>query len=150
MDTNPAVGITSCKLFNQEGTLQYSCRAFPSVFQQLFNRIVPSAAIVSNYLLRNRDHTVLFDVDWLLGAFLLIRRKTLEDIGSFDERFFLYFEDVDFCYRAKQAGWRVVYNPKAVATHLYKQASKKLFSKPQLYHLQSMVLYYNKHGWRFI
>ena len=145
---NKDVGIVSCRLCNEEGTLQYSCRRFPGLMTQLVKRFFPNSKIVIDYLMVNSDHFKIMDVDWLLGAFLFVRRKVFDDVGLFDENFFLYFEDVDFCYRAKKNGWRVVYYPLSVATHMHVRASRRFLSKEAFHHLRSMFHYYNKHGWR--
>ncbi|MBS3145159.1 glycosyltransferase family 2 protein [Candidatus Woesearchaeota archaeon] len=142
------IGILAPQLRFANGSLQYSCRRYPR-FPSHFAKILFSRSpLTSDYLMLDKDHTLIQDIDWSLGAFLLVRKQVIDQIGGFDERFFLYFEDIDLCRRAKQAGWRVVYYPKAVATHLYQQASHRLFSKPFFYHLMSMYKYYRKYGFR--
>ena len=150
MDKHPSVGISACKLLYENGNLQYSCRTFGSVLSRILATFSPKSAKVASYLMKDYDHKEPKKVDWLIGAFLLINKKVFRDVTLLDERFFLYFEDVDLCKRVAAAGWDVVYYPKAVATHTYKQASKRFFSKEQFYHLKSMFQYYMKHGWKFI
>lgn len=148
MDKHLDIGVMSCKLLNPASSLQHSCRQFPTVLSLLLKRFFPSSKIVADYLLLHKDHNHIMEVDWLLGALLLIQRDVIEQIGLFDPRFFLYFEDVDFCLRAWKHGWKVVYFPEVVATHVHKQASRKLFSREQWYHFKSMISYYLKHGWK--
>ncbi len=146
MSQHKDIGILAPQLRFQDGSLQHSCRRYPTPLVHFLNMLYPCARRVQHYLMKNIDHSSPQDIDWSLGAFLLVRREVLDKIGYLDERFFLYFEDVDLCRRAKKAGWRVVYYPKAVATHLYQRSSRLLFSKPFLHHVKSMYFYYKKHG----
>ena len=148
LQNHKKIGILAPQLRFRDGTLQYSCRRYPVFLAHFIKIIYSKSKIVSYYLMVDRDHNIIQEIDWSLGAFLLVRKRVFEQIGIFDERFFLYFEDVDLCRRAKQAGWRVVYYPKAVATHLYQQSSHRLFSKPFFHHLMSMYKYYRKYGIR--
>ena len=87
------------------------------------------------------DHAI--DVDWVSGACLCVRRRTIEQVGLLDERFFLYFEDVDWCLRMHRAGWRVVYDPRAPVIHLG-GASQSGRVGSDLYY-RSLVAFYAKH-----
>lgn len=144
------IGILVPQLRFSDGRLQYSCRRSPVLFGHFAKMLFPRSKLTAHYLMLDKDHSKIQDVDWSLGAFLLVRREVFQDIGYFDERFFLYFEDTDLCRRTKQAGWRVVYYPKAVATHFYQQASHTLFSKAFFYHLISMFKYYKKYGFKLL
>ena len=87
-------------------------------------------------------------VDWASGAFLLFRADLYEQLGGFDERFFMYLEDVDICRRARdQFDEKLLYLPQFKAVHLCRQANKRLFSKHFLWFLTSMLKYFLKHGW---
>ncbi|MFN8548426.1 MAG: glycosyltransferase [Candidatus Eisenbacteria bacterium] len=96
------------------------------------------------------DHQSIRDVDWCLGGGMMVRGRAVADVGAMDERFFLYFEDVDWCYRMQQRGWRVVYVPDARMQHDYQRASAKGFwPKRGLWiHLLSLVRFYEK--WSFL
>ncbi len=107
------IGIVGCRLLNPDGTLQYSFGKFPtfaSSVRDLF-RSPPKR----KYLLHGYDR--VREVDWVTGACLLVNRHMVEEVGPMDERFFLYYEEVDWCRRARQKGWKVVYTPDAVAVH---------------------------------
>ena len=95
-----------------------------------------------------RDHTPeeTFECDWLSGCFLMIRRAAFEDIGSFDEGFTKYFEDVDLCLRMARADWKVMYHGGPYVLHLEQRASKKLFSADARRHLQSYLRWLWKWG----
>lgn len=150
LEKHDDVGIVSCQLRNVDGTLQYSCRRFPGLITQLIKRFFPESKIALDYLMANDDHSKIMDVDWLLGAFLLIRRDVVDYVGQFDERFFLYFEDTDICYRVKKSRWRVIYYPKVAAIHSHVRASRRLLSRENIFHLRSMLYYYRKHGIKLI
>ncbi len=94
------------------------------------------------------DHESTRPVDWCLGASLLARRRAVEDVGMMDERFFLYFEDVDWCYRMQARGWKVLYHPAAVMTHRYRRESARRPGKGFLIHIASTFRYYEK--WSFL
>jgi len=151
-DTSDA-GIVGGKLLNPDGTLQYSCRTFytmPTIIMRrtFLGKLFPNSKILTRHLMSDWDHNSIRDVDWMLGACLLIRRSALQDVGLMDERFFLYFEDVDWCYRMKKGGWRVCYLPEAEMVHHHQRQSAKGFFKNTslLYHIKSMLHFYDKWG----
>jgi GT2 family glycosyltransferase len=127
LDAHPKVGVAAPRLVGEDGQPQATARRFPSaaallgtlprlgglgpVRRGLERYHEPSAA---------RRATV---VDWVLGAAMLIRRRAFDEVGGWDERFFLYVEDVDFCRRLRRVGWEVAYVPEAELTHVYAKAS---------------------------
>ncbi len=144
------IGILVPQLRFTDGSLQYSCRRYPVFLAHFIQRFLPNSSIVRSYLMLDKDHSLIREIDWSIGAFLLIRKTVFDQIGFFDERYFLYFEDTDLCRRAKHAGWKIVYYPKAIATHFFHQSSYKLFSKPFFHHLRSMYIYYKTYGFKFL
>lgn len=150
MEAHPEAGIGGAKLLNPDGSLQYSCRRFPTFATGVFRnstlgRLFPGNAQVRDYLMTDFDHASIAEVDWVSGAALCIRRATLEEIGLLDEIFFMYCEDVDWCYRAGQAGWKVLYFPDAVITHVIGRSSDQAVEKMVRAHHHSMGLYFDKH-----
>lgn len=118
MERDPDVGILAPRLLHEDGTVRDSYRTFPSVTDLLIKRTVLRRVFpgrMRRYLQWDRDPMAVRDVDWVVGACLLIRRSLLERIGSFDPRFFLFFEDIDLCRRSWEASMRVVYFPLATA-----------------------------------
>jgi GT2 family glycosyltransferase len=93
----------------------------------------------------DQDHRELREVDWVSGAAMLLRRKALEEIGLLDERFFMYCEDVDICYRLNRAGWKVYYVPEARVTHHIGVSSDRKPLRVLWEHHRSMYLFYRKH-----
>ncbi len=122
-DAHPDIGIIGPKVVNPDGSLQYSCRRFPTFAAGLFRnvylgRLFPNNQPAADYLMQDFDHASVRDVDWVSGCALLIRRECLEQVGPLDAAtFFMYCEDMDWCLRAHQASWRVAYFPDAVITH---------------------------------
>ncbi|MGC8741647.1 MAG: glycosyltransferase family 2 protein [Candidatus Sumerlaeaceae bacterium] len=151
MDTHPDVGALGPKLLNPDGTLQYSCRRFPSFRTALFHRyslmtkLFPRNRFSSQYLMTDIGHDKTMDVDWVSGAALVIRREVFESVGGFDEEFFMYAEDVDWCYRIKMAGWRVVYLPDARILHHIGKSTRLVPYAMTYQRHRSMWRFYRKH-----
>lgn len=148
-DENSDVGIFGPKVLNLDGTLQYSCRSFPTLGAGLFRntvlgRLFPKNAYTMDYLMTDWDHAETRDVDWLSGAAMVVRRKLVNEIGGFDERFFMYCEDVDLCYRAKQNGWRVTYFPKVIVRHAIGRSSDKNANRMIVEFHKSMYRFFQK------
>jgi GT2 family glycosyltransferase len=124
MAGRPAAGIIGCMLRLPDGSVQQSVRSFPSVLN-LFSEAsflylaFPRSRIFGRYYMTFFDYTSGGEVDWVSGAFFLIRRTVLETVGLLDERFFMYSEEMDLCYRAKQAGFKVYYTPSAAVAHFW-------------------------------
>jgi GT2 family glycosyltransferase/lipopolysaccharide/colanic/teichoic acid biosynthesis glycosyltransferase len=152
LDGHPEAGMVGPKLLNPDRSLQYSCREFytlPTLLlrRSFLGRIPPGRSLVQRHLMASWDHSEVREVDWLLGAFLLIRRETVETVGMMDERFFLYFEDVDWCFRMRKAGWKVYYLPEAEAIHYhYRHSARKGFRQARDSHIGSLVKFVSKYG----
>jgi len=151
MDSAPDVGLCAPKLLNPDGTLQYSCRTYYSVWTVLLRRTVlgrvwPNDPALRAHLMMDWDHRSRRDVDWILGAALMLRRSALPAGDVMDERFFLYFEDVDLCLRLHKAGWRVVYEPMSVMIHHHQRASAQgMVNRAKLEHVRSWIKFSLKH-----
>lgn len=152
LDGHPEAGLVGPKLLNPDRSLQYSCREFytlPTLLlrRSFLGRIPPGRSLVQRHLMASWDHSEVREVDWLLGAFLLVRRETVETVGMMDERFFLYFEDVDWCFRMRKAGWKVFYLPEAEAFHYhYRHSARKGFHQARDSHIGSLVKFISKYG----
>lgn len=151
LETNKEVGLLSPKIVYPDESLQLSCRLIPTPFDMLARRI-PKGEILFNK--RIQDHQFgdsKFDknmeVPFLLGCFLMVRSSVLEKVGGFDERFFMYMEDLDLCRRIGNFS-KVLFYAEAKIYHIYDRASAKR-AKLFLIHLNSMAKYFNKWGWFF-
>ena len=151
MDANPEVGVLGPQLLNTDGSIQLSCRRFPSYRTALFHRyslltrLFPRNRYSAQYLMTDAGHSRTMDVDWVSGACLLARREALDRAGLLDEGFFMYAEDVDWCYRIKQAGWRVVYLPDAQVRHHIGCSTRSLPFRMTYARHRSMWRFYRKH-----
>jgi GT2 family glycosyltransferase/lipopolysaccharide/colanic/teichoic acid biosynthesis glycosyltransferase len=154
METHEDAGIVGPKLVFHDGNLQYSCRRFYTwkvllLRRTFLGKLFPNSKAVSDHLMLEYDHETTREVDWLLGACMFVRRSAVEAVGLMDERFFLYFEDVDWCYRMKQEGWKVYYHPKSVIVHGYaRESAQSVLNRSFVVHLASLIRYYDK--WNFI
>jgi len=151
MASRPAAGLAGAKLLNPDRSLQYSCRRFytPAAIllrRTFLGRLFPRARALREHLMLDWDHATTRDVDWLIGACLLVRRRALEDVGPMDERYFLYFEDVDWCARMHHRGWEVLYVPDSVMVHHHRRDSAHggPFSPSRRMHLTSVFRFYEK------
>lgn len=127
-DARPDRGLFGPRVVNPDRSVQRSFYRFPSPFIPLYRRtFVGRSSIgqraIADYLMHDADVDRVQDVDGLFGAAVLIRRAALDAIGGFDERFFMYFEDIDFCRRAWETGWGVCYAPVATFVHYLQRES---------------------------
>jgi GT2 family glycosyltransferase len=155
-DSNPDIGIVGPKLLNADGSLQYSCRRYPNLGTGFFRntplgRLFPKNRFNTDYLMTDWDHATPRDVEWVSGAALMMRRNLLDQIGSFDEEFYMYCEDVDLCWRVNHTPlgegktWRVAYFPNSVIYHLIGQSSDKVPTRMTYEFHRSQYLFYKKH-----
>ena len=156
MDAHPRAGVAGPRLLYPDGAAQESCRRFPSFLMPVYRRTVlghlpgPRRQL-ERFLMNDFDHAEHRMVDWLMGACLIARRDVLEQLGGFDEKFFLYFEDLDLCRRCWDAGWQVWYVASASPVHYHQRLSagdgvSALFKPAAWQHLRSAVRYYRKYA----
>ncbi len=146
----PDAGVVAPRLLDNDGTLQLSCRAFPGYTTALFNRysfftrVLPSNRFSRDYLMSDFDHASPRDVDWVSGAAIMFPRAVFDAVGGWDTGFFMFNEDVDFCRRVTDAGYRIVYQPEATVYHaigVSKNPNVRLIVERHT----SMWRYYRKH-----
>jgi hypothetical protein len=152
MERTPDAGITGGKLLNPDGTLQMSCRTFYTIQIVLLRRtflgwLFPRSRLIREHLMLDWDHNSDREVDWVIGACMMVRREAYENVGGMDERFFLYLEDVDWCYRMKKHGWKVHYVHSGSMKHHHRRESARLLPDKRLMsHLLSTLRFYDKWG----
>lgn len=155
MDATPDVGISGGKVLDPDGTLQRSVRSFPSYGSvmgarySLLTRLWPGNPFSKKYLRADLTYDAPAPVDWISGACLLHRRTVSDALRGPDEGFFMYFEDVDFCYRAWQAGWQVYFHPAFVVEHHIGGSSEHMPVRMLRERHRSMWRWYTKHFHRF-
>ena len=150
-EARPRCGIAGPQMFYSDGSWQPTRRRFPTVSGTLVRRtplrllFPPLEHQRAHYHLDDRP-TEPVEAEWLLGAFLFLRREMMEELGGFDEGFHLYGEDIDLAYRAAKAGWERWYVPAAHVTHDYAAAIDRSFiNRRTLWHLRSMARFVRKH-----
>ena len=155
MDSHPQCGVLGVKLVGRDGELQPSCRYFPTPWNLFLkstgmNRLFPWVRMMDDM---SWNHASPRACDWVPGCYYLVRRELIQQIGLFDPRYFLYFEEIDHCLRAKQEGWEIHYFPDTTVTHIGGESAKSdgelSESGRQLVALQveSELLYFRKnHG----
>jgi GT2 family glycosyltransferase len=155
MDQHPDVGTMGPKILDPDGSVQGSARSFPTPLTAIFGRtslltrLFPSNPLSrQNILTIDSDGKTVRQVDWVSGACMVVRRKAIEAVGLMDDRFFMYFEDADWCRRMWEAGWKVVYNPGIFITHHVGTSSRKNFVKSSLEFHRSAFNFYKKHNSR--
>jgi N-acetylglucosaminyl-diphospho-decaprenol L-rhamnosyltransferase len=144
-------GVVGPRLCTADGELQPSRRRFPTVSGTVVRRtplryvLKPQQRQRSHYLLDEEPHGPV-PADWMLGAFLLLRRSMLHELGGFDEGFRLYGEDIDLCYRAAKGGWERWYVPAATVVHRSSAVTDRRFlTRHTLWHMQSIARFVRKH-----
>ncbi len=157
MDAHPDVGMLGPKLLNPDRTLQYSCYRFmkPAV---IFYRRIPilrslsfAKRAVDAYQMKDWAHDEVMDVDYLLGAAMFTRKEAVDEVGGFDPKFFVYFEDQDWCRRFWLAGWRVVYHPDITLIHYHRRETAEGSFFQQIRNpltriqMESAIYYYRKY-----
>ena len=151
MDQKTEVGITGCKVLNEDGSIQLACRrSIPTPKVAFFrltgmSRLFPNSKLMAKYNLTYLDASEPHEVDAVSGAFLMIRGKVIDKIGGLDSDFFMYGEELDWCLRTKKAGWAVMYYPYAQIIHYKGECSKSNSRKATFEFYRSMRLFHKKH-----
>ena len=148
-DAHPDVGVVAPQLLNSDGGVQSSRRRFPTMMTALFEstwlQSVAPRGVLRDYYRLDRTDDETQQVDWAVGACLLVRREVVDQVGALDEGFFMYSEELDWCRRIKQAGWKVVYLPAAQVIHHIGKSSDQVAAQRHIYFQTSKVRYFRKH-----
>jgi GT2 family glycosyltransferase len=151
MEQRDDIGLVMPKVLYRNGEMQYLCKKLPSPADLFLRRFLPARMklifkrAMESYELKNKDYNSIMDIPNLSGCFMFVRTKVFEEVGAFDEKYFLYFEDTDLCRRINEY-YRTVYYPRVSIVHGYSKASYKSL-KLMRYHLRSSLTYFNKWGW---
>ena len=155
LDVHPRVGLIGPRLFYGDGTTQSSRRRFPTLATAFFESTklqqwFPRNRILSRYYMLDTSDDATQSVDWVNGSAMFVRRELYEQIGGLDEAFFMYSEELDWCYRARQAGWEVVYLPAAQITHYEGKSSEQAVAQRDIYFHSSKVQFFRKYRGRWV
>lgn len=150
MEANPSVSVLAPRLIYPDGSLQRSCRNLPTVLMDFWeslylNEAFPRSNVFNRYLMGMWEHNCPREVDQPYGACLMIRDEVLKKIGFFDGRFFMYYDEVDLCYRIKMAGGRIYYLPRIEVIHHSNKSSNQDSLKCECYKAKSRLLFFQKH-----
>ncbi len=156
MDAHPNVALIGPGLFNPDLTIQSSCRRFISPKLTLYRRTFLgrfgfAKKALKKFLMKDIDHSKVQEVDWIFGACMMVRAEAVSEVGLMDERYFLYFEDMDWCRRFWEKGWKVCYYPEAQMIHYHRRDSAQesgfsaLFNRAARIHIKSAFKYFVKY-----
>lgn len=155
LDKDSQTAVIGPKILNPDRSIQASCFRFPSFFYPLYRRTKLGKTKFGQrwlgwFLMADFDKNSIRNVDWLLGAFIVVRKKAIDEVGFLDGRYFLFLEDTDWCLRFWQSGWKIKYFPNSVVVHYPNRASRQkgifhhVFKKIAWIHLISWLKYYFK------
>ncbi len=152
MENDKNTGVLGCKVLLPDNTLDKACRrSFPDFYVSFYrmtglSKLFPRNKRFGRYNLTYLSEDETYAVDCVMGAFMLIRSKAIEGVGLLDEKFFMYGEDIDWCYRIKAAGWKIIYYSKATIIHYKGSSNSKKQNRRMIYEFyRAMYIFYNKH-----
>lgn len=150
---HPGTGILGPHTLNTDGSHQSTRRRFPTlmtgIFESTWLSVLAPASVFDSYFMRDTEDDEILEVDWVQGSALMLRRAVLQDIGGLDEGFVMYSEELDFCKRAKDAGWNVIYHGGAKIRHHGGKSSEQVAAFKQIQFHSSKLRYFRKHhGYR--
>ena len=158
MEKNSEIGILAPQLLDFGGNIQISCFNQPTLGtilarRTVFGKFKKGKQLLNRFLISDWDRKSVREVDWVQGSAMMTRKEAMEKVGLWDERFFMYFEDTDWCRRFWQNNYKVVYLPNAQMAHYYHRSSKKwggildmIFNKYTRLHIISALKYFKKYN----
>ncbi len=152
MKEHEDTGVLGCKVVLPDNTLDKACRrSFPDFYVSFYRMtglsyLFPKSKRFGRYNLTYMDEDETYEVDCVVGAFMMVRSKAIQEVGLLDETFFMYGEDIDWCYRMKSADWKVIYYSDAKIVHYKGSSESKKQNKRLTYEFyRAMYIFYNKH-----
>jgi GT2 family glycosyltransferase len=151
MDQNPQVGALGPQLRFPNGDIQSSRRRFPTLLTAFFESTwlqgIAPKSVLRRYYVQDRPDDVISQVDWVMGACLLVRREVYQQVGPLDEGYFMYSEEMEWQRRMREAGWQVVYFPQAQVIHHEGKSSEQVVAQRHIYFQRSKLRYFRQyHG----
>lgn len=151
LDGHPDVGVVGPQLLNADGSVQSSRRRFPTLatgfFESTWLEGIAPRRVLARYYVLDRPDDEPSDVDWVVGAALMVRREVVQRVGPLDTGYFMYSEELDWCRRIRDAGWRAVYLPAAQVVHHYGKSSEQAVTARHIHFQRAKLRYFRKfHG----
>jgi GT2 family glycosyltransferase len=145
MESHPEAGVAGGQLLNSDGSRQNSIANFPSLTTELFNKNLLRWLFPKRFPGKERDYLEPIEVDSVIGACMMVRREVIEQVGLFDEDYFLFLEETDWCYRIKRKGWKVFHVPQAEIIHFQGKSAEKEMAMAKVEYYHSRYLFFKKH-----
>lgn len=148
MDNNPDVGQMLPRVLYPDGRLQYTCKLIPTPYDLIASRFLPRCLTgkrMARFRLEKTGYRQIMDVPYMHGCFMMLRIKALQDVGTFDERFFMYPEDIDLTRRIHER-WKTLFYPELSIFHAHAAESRTSLKMLRV-HVVNMIKYFNKWGW---
>lgn len=150
MDNNTKIGIGGLQLLNEDGTLQNSIANTPTLLTELTNKSLLRLFFPGRFPGKEFKPVHPIEVESLIGACLIVRAEVIQDIGLFDEDYFFFLEETDWCLRARRWGWKVVFFPKISIYHLQGKSAAKVPIPARIEYWRSRYLFFEKHYSSFV
>ena len=150
-DSHPEAAVVGCRVLNPDKTLQFTCFMFPSLLNMFLSstylyKLFPRSKFFGREQMTWWDRNDIREVDVVTGCFMLVRKKAIEQVGMMDEQFFMYAEETDWCYRFKEAGWKVFFAPVAEIIHFGGQSSRQVREEMLIRLKLSILRFMRKHS----
>ncbi len=152
MDDHPQVGASTCKVLLPDGSMDPAChRGFPTpwvafTYISKLEKLFPKTRLFGEYHQGYKDMNAVHDVDCIVGAFFLVRRDVILDVGLLDEDYFMYGEDIDWSYRIREKGWNIMFNPGVTILHKKKQSGRANMHRARR---ATTEVYFHTYNWLF-
>jgi GT2 family glycosyltransferase len=144
MDSHPDTGVAGAQLLNSDGSKQNSIANFPSLATELFNKRLLRWLFPNRFPGKERHYPEPVEVDSVIGACMMVRRETLNQVGSLDEDYFLFLEETDWCYRMKKAGWKIYHVPQAEVFHFQGKSAETDKNRSKVEYFRSRYHFFKK------
>ena len=145
MDKTPKTGIAACQYLNQDGSKQNSFDNYPTLSTELLNKTLLKTLFPEKFPSKKRNYTNPLEVDSVIGACMIVRAEAIKQVGTLDEDYFFFIEETDWCFRMRQAGWKIYHLPHIGIYHLQGQSKEKNPSKAWIEYYRSVYLFFKKH-----
>ena len=149
MDSHPDTGVAGAQLLNSDGSKQNSIANFPSLATELLNKSLLRWLFPKRFPGKTKNYPEPIEVDSVIGAFMMVRREALGQVGSLDEDYFLFLEETDWCYRMKRAGWKIYHVPQAEVYHFQGKSAESVKKRAKVEFYRSRYHFFKKNRGHF-